>query len=106
LTHPVTAALRERPADSRIALVVGGGGMRGAVSGAGRGAGRARRAALHRRRVVGGDPVPSRAGRRGDDVLVLRSRRAGELVSAPGPGLEAGRVAVHDALGQLPKSVV
>jgi predicted patatin/cPLA2 family phospholipase len=33
LTHPVAAALRERPADSRIALVVEGGGMRGAVSG-------------------------------------------------------------------------
>jgi predicted patatin/cPLA2 family phospholipase len=33
LTHPVAAALRERPADSRIALVIEGGGMRGAVSG-------------------------------------------------------------------------
>ena len=33
MTHPVVAALRERPAGSRIALVVEGGGMRGAVSG-------------------------------------------------------------------------
>jgi predicted patatin/cPLA2 family phospholipase len=33
VTHPVAAALRERPAGSRIALVVEGGGMRGAVSG-------------------------------------------------------------------------
>jgi predicted patatin/cPLA2 family phospholipase len=31
--HPVLAALRERPAGARIALVVEGGGMRGAVSG-------------------------------------------------------------------------
>src|SRR4051812_17529431 len=31
--HPVLAALRERPAGSRIALAVEGGGMRGAVSG-------------------------------------------------------------------------
>jgi predicted patatin/cPLA2 family phospholipase len=31
--HPVLAALRERPSDARIALVVEGGGMRGAVSG-------------------------------------------------------------------------
>jgi predicted patatin/cPLA2 family phospholipase len=33
LTHPVAAALRERPPGARIALVVEGGGMRGAVSG-------------------------------------------------------------------------
>ena len=33
MTHPVVAALRERPAAARIALVVEGGGMRGAVSG-------------------------------------------------------------------------
>jgi predicted patatin/cPLA2 family phospholipase len=33
VTHPVIAALREPPAGSRIALVVEGGGMRGAVSG-------------------------------------------------------------------------
>lgn len=33
MTHPVIAALRERPAGARIALVVEGGGMRGAVSG-------------------------------------------------------------------------
>jgi predicted patatin/cPLA2 family phospholipase len=33
VTHPVVAALRERPAGARIALVVEGGGMRGAVSG-------------------------------------------------------------------------
>ena len=33
MTHPVAAALRERPAGARIALVVEGGGMRGAVSG-------------------------------------------------------------------------
>src|SRR3954447_22856824 len=31
--HPVLAALRGRPAGSRIALAVEGGGMRGAVSG-------------------------------------------------------------------------
>ena len=31
--HPVIAALRERPPDARIALVVEGGGMRGAVTG-------------------------------------------------------------------------
>jgi predicted patatin/cPLA2 family phospholipase len=31
--HPVIAALRSRPANARIALVVEGGGMRGAVSG-------------------------------------------------------------------------
>ena len=31
--HPVAAALRERPPGARIALVVEGGGMRGAVSG-------------------------------------------------------------------------
>jgi predicted patatin/cPLA2 family phospholipase len=30
VTHPVAAALSERPRDSRIALVVEGGGMRGA----------------------------------------------------------------------------
>src|SRR3954468_18302103 len=33
MTHPVAAALRERPERARIALVVEGGGMRGAVSG-------------------------------------------------------------------------
>jgi predicted patatin/cPLA2 family phospholipase len=33
MTHPVLAALRERPPDARIALVIEGGGMRGAVSG-------------------------------------------------------------------------
>ncbi len=33
MTHPVVAALRERPVGSRVALVVEGGGMRGAVSG-------------------------------------------------------------------------
>jgi predicted patatin/cPLA2 family phospholipase len=33
VSHPVAAALRERPAGARIALVVEGGGMRGAVSG-------------------------------------------------------------------------
>jgi predicted patatin/cPLA2 family phospholipase len=33
LAHPVVEALRNRPADARIALVVEGGGMRGAVSG-------------------------------------------------------------------------
>jgi predicted patatin/cPLA2 family phospholipase len=33
VTHPVLAALRERPERARIALVVEGGGMRGAVSG-------------------------------------------------------------------------
>jgi predicted patatin/cPLA2 family phospholipase len=32
VTHPVVAALRERPADARIALAIEGGGMRGAVS--------------------------------------------------------------------------
>ncbi|HTU14478.1 MAG TPA: patatin family protein [Solirubrobacterales bacterium] len=31
--HPVTAALKERPPGSRLALVVEGGGMRGSVSG-------------------------------------------------------------------------
>jgi predicted patatin/cPLA2 family phospholipase len=31
--HPVIAALRDRPADARVALVVEGGGMRGAVTG-------------------------------------------------------------------------
>jgi len=31
--HPVLAALRDRPEGARIALVVEGGGMRGAVSG-------------------------------------------------------------------------
>jgi predicted patatin/cPLA2 family phospholipase len=31
--HPVLAALHERPPDARIALVIEGGGMRGAVSG-------------------------------------------------------------------------
>src|SRR5436309_12091258 len=31
--HPVLAALRERPAGARLALVIEGGGMRGAVSG-------------------------------------------------------------------------
>ena len=33
MAHPVAEALRERPAGARIALVVEGGGMRGAVSG-------------------------------------------------------------------------
>src|SRR5436190_1271149 len=33
MPHPVIAALRSRPAGARIALVVEGGGMRGAVSG-------------------------------------------------------------------------
>jgi predicted patatin/cPLA2 family phospholipase len=33
MTHPVAAALRERPPGARVALVVEGGGMRGAVSG-------------------------------------------------------------------------
>src|SRR4051794_4846253 len=33
MAHPVLEALHERPADARIALVVEGGGMRGAVSG-------------------------------------------------------------------------
>ena len=33
MTHPVIAALRERPPGARVALVVEGGGMRGAVSG-------------------------------------------------------------------------
>jgi predicted patatin/cPLA2 family phospholipase len=33
MSHPVIGALRERPADARIALVIEGGGMRGAVSG-------------------------------------------------------------------------
>jgi predicted patatin/cPLA2 family phospholipase len=33
LAHPVIEALRNRPPDARIALVVEGGGMRGAVSG-------------------------------------------------------------------------
>jgi predicted patatin/cPLA2 family phospholipase len=33
LAHPVVEALRDRPAGARIALVVEGGGMRGAVSG-------------------------------------------------------------------------
>jgi predicted patatin/cPLA2 family phospholipase len=33
VTHPVAAALRERPTGARVALVVEGGGMRGAVSG-------------------------------------------------------------------------
>jgi predicted patatin/cPLA2 family phospholipase len=33
MTHPVIAALRDRPPGARIALVVEGGGMRGAVSG-------------------------------------------------------------------------
>lgn len=33
MTHPVVAALRDRPAGARIALVIEGGGMRGAVSG-------------------------------------------------------------------------
>jgi predicted patatin/cPLA2 family phospholipase len=33
MPHPVTAALRERPPGARVALVVEGGGMRGAVSG-------------------------------------------------------------------------
>ena len=31
--HPVVAALRERPAEARIALAIEGGGMRGSVSG-------------------------------------------------------------------------
>ena len=33
MTHPVVAALRDRPPGARVALVVEGGGMRGAVSG-------------------------------------------------------------------------
>src|SRR6185436_13642937 len=33
MTHPVLAALRERPPGARVALVIEGGGMRGAVSG-------------------------------------------------------------------------
>jgi predicted patatin/cPLA2 family phospholipase len=33
MDHPVAEALRARPAESRVALVVEGGGMRGAVSG-------------------------------------------------------------------------
>ena len=33
MTHPVVVALRERPPGARVALVVEGGGMRGAVSG-------------------------------------------------------------------------
>jgi predicted acylesterase/phospholipase RssA len=33
MTHPVAAALRERPEGARLALVIEGGGMRGAVSG-------------------------------------------------------------------------
>jgi predicted acylesterase/phospholipase RssA len=33
VSHPVALALRERPPGARIALVVEGGGMRGAVSG-------------------------------------------------------------------------
>ena len=33
MTHPVAPALRERPPGARVALVVEGGGMRGAVSG-------------------------------------------------------------------------
>jgi predicted patatin/cPLA2 family phospholipase len=33
MTHPVAAALRERPPGTRLALVVEGGGMRGAVTG-------------------------------------------------------------------------
>src|SRR5918994_4052855 len=33
MSHPVIAALRDRPPGARIALVVEGGGMRGAVSG-------------------------------------------------------------------------
>jgi predicted patatin/cPLA2 family phospholipase len=33
VTHPVLAALRERPPGARVALAVEGGGMRGAVSG-------------------------------------------------------------------------
>jgi predicted patatin/cPLA2 family phospholipase len=33
VTHPVAVALRERPKGARVALVVEGGGMRGAVSG-------------------------------------------------------------------------
>jgi predicted patatin/cPLA2 family phospholipase len=33
MKHPVIAALRERPAGARIAVVIEGGGMRGAVSG-------------------------------------------------------------------------
>src|SRR3954468_13140679 len=33
MPHPVIAALRERPPGARLALVVEGGGMRGAVSG-------------------------------------------------------------------------
>lgn len=32
-SHPVVSALRERPGDARLALVIEGGGMRGAVSG-------------------------------------------------------------------------
>ena len=33
MPHPVIEALRDRPADARLALVIEGGGMRGAVSG-------------------------------------------------------------------------
>src|SRR3954469_8168705 len=33
MRHPVIAVLRSRPAGARIALVIEGGGMRGAVSG-------------------------------------------------------------------------
>src|SRR4051794_13027607 len=33
MTHPVLAALRDRPPGARVALVIEGGGMRGAVSG-------------------------------------------------------------------------
>src|SRR4051812_26363311 len=33
MSHPVIAALRERPPGARVALVVEGGGMRGSVSG-------------------------------------------------------------------------
>jgi hypothetical protein len=40
--HPVAAALRDRPAGARIALVVEGGGMRRSVGRDGAGAARAR----------------------------------------------------------------
>ncbi len=33
MTHPVAAALRERPEGAWLAVVIEGGGMRGAVSG-------------------------------------------------------------------------
>ena len=85
MTHPVVAALRDRPPGARIALVVEGGGMRGAVSGGmALGARRARPARGVRRRVrlVGRHAQRDVAGQR------ARARRHPD-VDRPGAGRRA-----------------